>query len=244
MSLKLNQVIAITSGEKSRKEKELTKYYQNLKRETLFDGIIKTYKPLDEDGLQFPDEKKLVQRNAKSELNTIKAILANTYNMVGTLDAGNCDAKADIKIDEETIVKDVPVTTLIFLEKQIVDLATVIGALPVLDPAEEWEYSSDAGCYKSKPKDAFRQEKIRKNHVKAEATKEHPAQVEIFTEDHPVGTWTTIKLSGNISQTEKDDMVKKIVKLKKAIIMAREEANSREVKKSSVGEDVINYLFS
>lgn len=37
---------------------------------------------------------------------------------------------------------------------------------------------------------------VPRNHVKAEATDKHPAQVEVYHEDVPVGYWTTVKFSG------------------------------------------------
>jgi hypothetical protein len=44
-------------------------------------------------------------------------------------------AKADIKVGDAVIARDVPVTYLIWLEKQLVEMATVVGKLPVLDNA-------------------------------------------------------------------------------------------------------------
>ena len=42
----------------------------------------------------------------------------------------------------------------------------------------------------------LRTKKVPRNHVKAEATEKHPAQVEVYYEDVAVGYWTTVKFSG------------------------------------------------
>jgi hypothetical protein len=165
------------------------------------------------------------------------------FNTTATQDVANCIAVADIKLDGVVVAKKVPVTHILFLEKQLVDLNTFIGALPTLDPAEEWIYSLEAGCFKSSAKDTIKSNKVKKNHIKYEATKEHPAQVETYETEVPVGTWTTIKFSGNISSDRKNQLLTKVRELAKALKLAREEANGIEVEKSTIGSDILNYIF-
>ena len=101
------------------------------------------------------------------------------------------------------VLKDVPVTTLLFLEKQLVDIHTFVEKLPTLDPGEAWNYSPDVDHYVSESYQTTKTKKVLKNHVKAEATKEHPAQVETYTEDVVVGYWTTVKFSGAVPRGKK-----------------------------------------
>src|SRR6185295_19181249 len=107
----------------------------------------------------------------------------------------NCFAKADVIVDGTVVLSDVPVTTLLFLERKLVDLHTFIVKLPVLDPAERWSYSPDVGAYASAPSETIRSKKVMRNWVRAEATEKHPAQVDVYNEDVPEGTWTTVKYS-------------------------------------------------
>jgi len=48
-----------------------------------------------------------------------------------------------------TIVDSAPATYLLFLEKQLADLHTLIANLPVLDPARAWTLDVNSQLFKS-----------------------------------------------------------------------------------------------
>src|SRR3989442_5771802 len=121
--------------------------------------------------------------------------LAEMFDVVAPQDWSNCQARADVVVEGRALLRHVPVTHLLFLEKQLVDLRTFIESLPVLDTAEDWEYKPEADSYVSRVSRSNRTKKVPKNHIKYEATKEHPAQVEMYMEDVWAGTWTTTKFS-------------------------------------------------
>lgn len=240
---KLNQIIALTAGKKSQAHKTITDVYQNLQKTGQLDGISRTYKPKDDEGEQFPPEKKLVQVKVRDSIRSVTAALTELFDIVATQDAANCVAKANVVVDGTTIVKDVPVTTLLFLEKQLVDIQTFVEKLPTLDPAEAWNYSPDADYYASEPYQTTKTKKTLKNHVKAEATKEHPAQVETYTEDVIVGYWTTLKFSGAIPAKERNELLDRVRKLQEAVKIAREEANGLEVEAKKIAGPLLQYIF-
>jgi hypothetical protein len=173
----------------------------------------------------------------------VTADLTEMFDVVATQDWANCQAKGDVVVDGHPLLKGVPVTHLLFLEKQLTDLRTFVEALPVLDPAEEWEYRADVDGYVSRPSRANRTKKVPKNHVKYEATKEHPAQVEMYMEDVWVGTWSTTRFSGAIPAATRNAMLERVRKLVDAVKVAREEANGLEVKPQKVGAAVLGYVF-
>ena len=246
--MQLNQIIALVNGEKSRKEKIITKTYQKLQKTELFLGISRTYRPLEvsEEGIveMLPAERRLVQMTVSDAIKDAVSILKDTFNVIATQDIGNQIAKANVVIDGDVILKDVPATHLIFLEKQLVDLYTFVNSFLILDPGEEWKYSEDIGCYKSEKKETARTKKTQKPIVKYEATKEHPAQTEMITEDKIVGYWDTVLLSGAIKKEEKNKILNRIIELSKAVKIAREEANNVKVEMSNIGTDVLDYIFS
>ena len=244
--MKLNQVIAISNGEKSTKQKVLSKVYQDLSKIPLFNGITKRYKALEDDTIGvnlIPDETHPVQMTVSSAIEEATKVMEKMFNIVATQDLANCEAKADVMLNNKPILTKVPVTHLLFLEKQLIDLKTFIDSLPVLDPAESWTFDKASGQYKSEPSKTIRSKKVMKNHVKSDATDKHPAQVEVYNEDVPVGTWTTIKFSGCIEKVKKNQMLDKIEELDKAVKLAREEANSIEVKSSDFGSVLLDYIF-
>ena len=240
---KLNQIIAITAGKKAQAHKTITEAYQTLQKAALLEGVSRHYKPRDDEGEQLPPEKKLVQAKVYQSVEAVKGVLGELFDVVATQDHANCQAKADVVVDGTTLAKGVPVTHLLFLEKQLVDIHTFVEKLPTLDPGESWEYSADVDCYASEPHQTTKTKKVMKNHVKAEATKEHPAQVETYTEDVVVGFWTTIKFSGAIPAREKNDMLQRVRKAQEAVKAAREEANALTVETKKVGGPILQYVF-
>jgi hypothetical protein len=240
---KLNQIIAIQAGKKSQAKETLTEAYHLLKKPELLNGLVRTYQPRDEGGEMLPDERKAVQVKVNDLISKVTADLTEMFDVVATQDWANCQAKADIVVDGRKLLAGVPVTHLLFLEKQLVDLRTFIDTLPVLDASEEWEYKPEADCYVSRPTRYNRSKKVPKNHIKYEATKEHPAQVEMYMEDVWVGTWTATKFSGAMPAAARKAMLERVRKLLDAVKSAREEANGLEVKPQKIGATLLGWIF-
>lgn len=240
---KLNQIIAIQASKKSHAKESLTEAYQSLQKNDLLYGISRSYKPKDEAGEALPPESKAVQLKVQDAIARVTKSLAEMFDVVATQDWANCEAKADVMIGGRTVVKGAPVTHLLFLEKQLVDLLTFIEKLPVLDAAERWSFDATQDCFASEPYQSLRTKKVPKTHIKYEATKEHPAQVEMYMEDVTVGTWTAVKYSGAIPATKKNTMLERVRALQDAVKSAREEANSKEVELKKVGESILDFIF-
>src|SRR4051812_43461495 len=222
---RLNQIIAVEKGVKSRSFQELTDAHHALQKPTLLAGISRTYRPKDEEGEQLPAESTRVQVKAEEIIRQTAGILTRLFDVTATKDWTNCVARADVVVDGEPLLREVPVSYLLFLEKQLVDLLTFVRKLPVLDAAEAWSYDSSADCYATEPTQTTRTKKLPRNHVKAEATDKHPAQVEVYNEDIVVGYWKTVKFSGALPAKRVNELVEKVEKLQHAVKFAREEAN-------------------
>lgn len=240
---KLNQIIAIQAGRKTQVKEALTQAYHQLQKPDLLSGISRTYKPKDETGEPQPPESKLVQLKVNDVIDRVTRELTELFDIVATQDFANCVAKADVKVAGKILVAGVPVTLLLFLEKQLVDLTTFVEKLPVLDPGERWALDTAQDCYASEPFQTTRTKKVPKSHIKYEATKEHPAQVEMYFEDVTVGTWTTVKFSGAVPALEKNRLLERIRAVADAVKEAREEANGAEVEKKKIGDAILGYLF-
>jgi hypothetical protein len=171
-------------------------------------------------------------------------ILTRLFDVTATKDWANGQARADVVVDGNVLLSDVPVTYLLFLEKQLVDLHTFVRKLPVLDASETWTFDASADCWATEAIQTVRTKKIPRNHVKAEATEHHPAQVEVYYEDVPVGYWRTVKFSGAMPARRVNEILERVEKLQQAVKFAREEANNVEVDDQRIGEQVFYYLFS
>ena len=243
---KLSQIIAVEKGVKSDATRRVTDLHRDVQKAPLLSGISRSYKPRDDEGDRLPPESTRVQVKADDVLTEAASILTRLFDVTLTKDAANCTAAADVIVGGEPLLRKVPVTYLLFLEKQLADVHTFVAKLPLLDPAEEWEDAVDpvTGCWKTHPAQTVRSKKIPRNHEVSPATKEHPAQVQVYTEDVPVGDWTTVKFSGALPAARVRQLLDRVEELQRAVKYAREEANATEVTDRSAGEAIFGYLFA
>ena len=240
---KLNQIIAIEKGVKTNADKKLTRTQKSFARKELLQGISRTYQPRDDEGEELPAESKLVQVTVQEGLKTVAEALTELFDVTATKDWANRAAAADVVIDGQVLIRDAPVSYLLFLEKQLGDLLSFVRALPTLDPGEKWTFDPNHDAYSTDVVRTTRTKKVPRNHVKAEATEHHPAQVEVYYEDVIVGHWNTIKFSGAIPMTRVHEIARRIELLQRAVKFAREEANTMEVEQQKTGERIFDYLF-
>lgn len=242
--MKLNQVNALVAGRKSEHQKSVTNLYHMADKRDLFDGFSRSYQPLDEvNGDKLPGEQKRVQQVARLMLKEFAAKTVELLDLVATQDRGNQLAVADIVVDDVPLLTGVPVTTLLFLEKQVNDWITFVSRIHVPDPGEQWDYDASSDLFKTSPARTLRTKKVPKAFVKYEATDKHPAQVDTFTEDVTVGTWTQIQYTGRLPAKVKNEILIRLNKLKDAVKVAREQANSMDVKMQKLGESLFDFAF-
>jgi hypothetical protein len=241
---RLNQIIAVEKSIKTRSHTELTEAHHALQKPALLSGISRSYRPKDEEGEQLPPEATRVQAKAEEVIRKTADILVALFDVTATKDYTNCKARADVVVDGKTLLAAVPVTYLLFLEKQLVDLHTFVKKLPVLDASESWIFDPSADCWATEPVQTSKTKKIPRNHVKAEATEKHPAQVEVYHEDVVVGQWKTVKFSGALPAKRVNELLERVEKVQQAVKFAREEANNQEADEQKIGRAVLGYLFA
>lgn len=240
---KIHQTIAVLKGLKSDAEKALTNAYHLLQKPALMTGISKTYEPRSEDGDRLPGEGQRVQLTVNGVLDTVRPIYARLLDEELALDLANCAARADVVVDGKVLIKDAPVTYLMFLDKQLINLATFVGKWPTLDTAKEWQASTLLGIWQTPPVLTVRTDKVPERFVKSEATDKHPAQVEILYLDKPVGTWTKIDYSGAVPPQEGIATLARIQALHEAVKVAIQIANATDAPPQKVGAGLLTYLF-
>ena len=242
MSAKLCQIIAVVNGQKSRTTAEVTKWHKMTQKPELLKGISRVYTPKDDDGDAYPPESQKVQLTAETAIEKASKSFIKLFDVVATQDAANCEAKADVKVGDTVVLQQVPVTTLLFLEKQLHDIHKFVDIIPELPSSVDWKYDVNKGFHQTDAIVANKTKKIQKPVVLAPATKEHPAQVQLVGEDIIVGTWATTHFSGALPADEKRAMLKRIVELQDGVKFAREEANGREVVDVELGQKLFDYI--
>jgi hypothetical protein len=138
-----------------------------------------------------------------------------------------------------------PSTAFLALEKQFKDFREVVLRIPTLDPKETWTKDLNReNVFVSTARTTFKTEKTPEVIVKYAATKEHPAQTEIFNRDSVIGEWTTIKEASLISPLEKSKLLDRIDTIIQEVKKARQRANNIEVEKTNIGNELLDYILS
>jgi hypothetical protein len=243
MKTKLNQIVAIEKGVKSRVYGEVTELHKESQKAEPYTGLAKTYRKRDEEGEDLPPEHKKVRQVASEVLKKLASLETELWDVEATREWANTRAVADVVVDGRVLVKSAPVTYLLFLEKQVSDLRTFVDKLPILDDTEEWTEDPTTGLYRTGRVTTHRTKKVPKVIVKYEATKEHPAQTELVHEDVIVGYWDLVKSSGAVPGPRKAKLLERVDKLGKAVKMAREQANDLEIDRVQVAEALFGWLL-
>ena len=85
--MKLNQVIAIVTGTKTRFAEYFTKLYHSL-ADNRFAGMIREYKSDDDEGVQHPPESIVLQDNVNQLIPSVIQNLSDYYGLILTQENG------------------------------------------------------------------------------------------------------------------------------------------------------------
>ena len=240
---KLNQIIAIEKGVKARTNASATEVYHTFQRDGSFNGVNRTYEPIEDGGMVYPPESTRVQNRVPELLKQLQAAYQEFFNVTAQKDFANTTARANVVVDGTTLVENAPVPFLLFLEKQLTDMKTALSKAPVLSPNEEWVWDGEQGIYRAAPSQTTKTKKTQRPVVLHPATKEHPAQTTMVTEDVVEGHWNTTKLSGAMSATRRTEILSRMDALLTAVKFAREQANMADAPKVQVGEALTSFIF-
>jgi hypothetical protein len=241
--MKLNQVVAIEKPTKQRVERAISDINKALQKPDLFEGHYKKYIPLEVGKETFPSDDKHVQQVATDSLKEAQVLLTELFDISAQRDFANCEAKADVYVDGVLLLSKAPVTFLMFLEKQLNDVKTMITSLPTLDPSESWSFDEGSRLHKTAPRTTNKTAKIQEPIVLYPHSDKHPAQTQLITTDKTVGNWEAIRLSGATSTKVKKTLLERIEKIIRATKFAREEANMTQAPPIKVGDKIFEWLY-
>lgn len=241
----LAQVIAVTDRRKNAAKSELTQFHRLLATERMLTGLARTYTPKNDDPAdRRPPESTNVQLVAGQVVTEVARAMTPAWDVIYCREEGNTRARADIVVGQEILAYAVPVTYLLFLEHQLTDLVTFLVKLPVLPPEDTWEWDPARGCYATDPVETRSTNKVPKNHVLAEATDRHPAQVQMYYEDETAGWWKTVKLSGAMPAPRVRQLTERATTMLIAVRHARELANMHVVEDQHIAGGLFAWLLA
>lgn len=246
---KLNQIIAIEKQVKKIAEDSITQAYQIAQRAEVFEGHVRTYTPIGDPTTDptvetLPTDTKKVQVHVDELLEEFSKAQVALFDITATKVYANTQARADVVVDGETLLENVPVEYLLFLEKRLELTMQFLSKIPTLSNEFTWGVDSNTGNYITQPTEQNRTKKVMRNHVKAEATDKHPAQVEVYTEDIVIGKYTTVRHSGAVTGTYLEALKDRVLRVLKGVKQAREEANSGVATDIEIGSRVFSYLLN
>lgn len=240
----LSQVLSVEAGVRKGLEKTKTRLHRSSGKAELYEGFAENYTPKNDDGDPQPARSKIVQQRAEDVVQDLCGSLVDLFDIVATKDISNKNTSAKVQIGDEVFLDDVPVPYLLFMEKQLDDLQKFVESMPTLDLSVEWSYNDERRLHTTESVRKNSTKRDRVNHIKAEATKEHPAQVEVFEEDVLVGYWDAIRYSGAFPENRKQQVLGRILQFKNAVKFAREQANQVSASNTRVGEKILGFIFA
>lgn len=250
MPTKLHELLAVRE-DRSSKAKKLTDETRHVlgHNRNLFAGTIKTTKShSDSRSKEFDAQEVIaVTTSVQSRLEyTFSSIIA-AIDVAASIALTNTVAKADIIVDGKTLKAGVPSTTLLELEKELVQWRETVNFCPTLPAGVEWipaENQAVTGVFVTKHAIVKkRTEKVTTPVVLYAATDKHPAQVEKVVNDVPVADITEISYNAMLTSEAKAAMMERAEKLIEAVKAARARANDTEVQFSNVGKVLVDYLL-
>jgi hypothetical protein len=243
----LHEVVAVRKGVKTRAYAALTDLFKQAQKSDLYGGMTRAFQPKDDDGETFPSEDKKVQLLVGDVLKQVRKLRVEFFDIEATQERTNQNARADVVVDGKVLLADVPVTVLMFLEKELNDLRTFIESMPTLDEARTWQADPNSKLHRSETAVTHKTKKVQRPIVLYDAVIKDghaiPAQTQLITEDIVTGHWHTTYLSGAFPVPRKAELLERIEGLRSAVKAARARANACPVVSVSIGDDIFNYLF-
>ncbi len=246
---KLHELLAIDGSLKAQADKTRTDLMGTFEKKAHhFTEKIVSFKPGEEGAPTVVESQLDLQTTVPKELKWIAEFLIKSLDVSYQVAEANTRARADVNFEDgTTILSQLPATSLLELEKRAKELHDFVAAIPTLDPAKGFRADPERGAdiFKAREERKTRTKKINRPLTLAPATDKHPAQVQLVTEDVPVGDIVTLEWSGLITVAAKGDMLNRVEMLTRAFKKARSRANEAEIGKSDkkIGADIINYIF-
>lgn len=244
---KLHELLAVEGDLEGTYKKILEETKANFtKHPDRYFGQHQRIENFDENAQPEPDTHKEMDDTVPAKLTYTEGHIVRYFDAVLQKERTNQEARADLAVDGKTIAENVPATFLLGLENKLKMVRSAIyETIPTLQPGIAWDKDESQGpnvYHRRYPEEKFRTKKVIKNHVRAEATKEHPAQVDTYSEDEKVAKVITDTWCGMISSAEKSDLLGRVDTLLRAVKKARQRANTTETVNVTIGKELFAYI--
>jgi len=205
-----------------------------------FLGVIRNFDKLLESEPDAPPERKELPNTVLAILAGIELAVGDFIDVTISKEMSNVGASATVEIGD--VEWELSATALLNLESRLDEIKRVYSTIPTLPLNQKWSFDEQKGCFVSEQREQLRTIKRAKSHVLYDATKEHPAQVELVNVDIPAYNIETTVFSGMVTASHKEECLERIDDLRRRIKQARQRANSVEAKGVCVAKDIFDFI--
>lgn len=245
---KLHELLAVEGQLKGQSEATRKDLEATFKKKThLFEKKLVTFVSSEENSTAVTEAQSDIQSTVPKELKWIAGIMGKQMDVSYNVADADTIARADVILDSGVVLlKNVPTTALLELEKRCAEIQSLIDVAPTLDPAKGFATDADQGAniYKARPVNKTRTKKVPKVITLAPATDKHPAQAQLLSEDVPVGTVTEQEWSAMLTPAIKAELLGRVEEVKRAVKTARSRANDTVlVSLGNVAAPIFTYIL-
>jgi hypothetical protein len=210
-------------------------------------GLNRTFTPDDDDQGRLqknPNEYKAVALTVTAQLAEDAAVTARALDWALTQDVTNCTAKADVIVNGEVILAQVPISHLLHLEKVFSEYkAVILQALPVLDPTKDWTWDEVRKLWKSRPEKTNAIVRREEPVVLHPGTEKHAPQAVLAAREVHIGEWEAVVWSGAVSEDQKRQLLARADVLIAALKDAIAVADHAPAAKMAEGDKLFGFLL-
>jgi len=245
MANKLHQILAVEPDLEGKYKRIAEESKKTFSKSAMFTGSHRKLVSFEENAPEFPEEYQEIATTVDERIAYTNESIANYLDALLQKEATNQIAKADLEIDGVVLAKDVPATFLLALETRLKFIRGVYESIPTLPAGIEWSPASDKGIGIWKmvhPEEKLKTELKFKSQILVPPTEHHPAQVEKWQEQVPVGKFVKNIWSGMITSARKSELLDRIDRMLQAAKNARQKANSVGVINVKIGKALTDFI--
>ena len=195
-------------------------------------------------------ERQALTTTVGAKLKYVQGPIGKHWDCIAQKERTNQEARADVIVGKTVIAKDVAVGALIAYERELKEYRALIDSIKTLPPGKKWvldESLTAADGSKGVYRDEFVEKKLKTvqtiaHKVLVPSNDKHPAQIEKWKENEPVGEFIQQNFSGKITTAEKSKMLANVSALITAVKKARMRANKTPVQKVAVSKSFFKFI--
>lgn len=241
---KMHELLAVEATLKGQADSVVKETIVNFtKKAHLFTGKTRNYQPVDDEGEKFADEDVEMTTTVPDRLKYTFDAMVPALDATYQKEVTNTTAKADVVVNGEVLLENVPAVALLTLETELKKVRQLLVKAPTLEPGKGWTKDEAVNnTWVSKEIVTVKTKKVEDFKVVVQPTDKHPAHVERVVEDKTVGHWHTQDISGEITSNEKHEMLARLDNLLREVKKARARANQVDVVDQKVGKAILDFI--